>query len=119
MRIAARVGERFDIFDVNSLEVDEWFRLRVATVNVRLADVNVPSLGEVVKIGDKAVETFGRVASVGLELLENALEFTGADCSRMRNNATVDGGASTSSESCLMFENGDFVQKEGVDFPRN
>lgn len=28
----------------------------------RLADVKVPVLGEVVKIGDNAVETFGRVS---------------------------------------------------------
>jgi hypothetical protein len=32
---------------------------------VRLADVKVPVLGEVVKIGDEAVETFGRVADNG------------------------------------------------------
>jgi ribosome maturation factor RimP len=30
---AAWVGERFHLFDVSSAEVDEWFRLRVATVN--------------------------------------------------------------------------------------
>jgi hypothetical protein len=33
--IEARVGERFDIFYVSSAEVDEWFRLRAATVNER------------------------------------------------------------------------------------
>jgi hypothetical protein len=44
--------------------------LRVATVNgedfcFRLADVKAPGLGEVVKAGDEAVKTFGRVADNG------------------------------------------------------
>jgi hypothetical protein len=90
-KFAAQVGERFDIFDVSSAEVDKWFRLRVATVNgedfgFRLADVKVPGLGEVVKIGHGAVETFGRVANhghvIGIEEdLDKFGEFVRRGCS--------------------------------------